>query len=822
MENEKLINILDELNKLVKEKIDIYEIAKIITHYFIEQYNSEMCEINIEGVDGYFSRIDFALNENGIIKHDDTYIEKLFGSKQTLSTGTFAKHILDNGETYVWTCQDNFGFKDFINTITIPIEKTIAKKYLKSIPSGNINNFIVIPILIPYIKNNTDNFKLRGCFHLYNILEGKHDKLIIEKVVAEIFQVFDYLSIYLFTAKYYSKAVDEININKKIEELRKNSKNLDTALENVVKLFSDYLQSPLSAVWMYNEVDSLLYLHSFHIDPMRLTNQNLDTSLLKNNIESKVKKILKVKNSYIGQLITNFEIKYLRTNNVLDNNNNYQWKDILKDINGSKLIAFPIRSDTKTLAIITLHPNLDDINFEKIPIDYYLSFCEQVALTLRFFIENRFSENIQQLSNKLSNLITTKEILSYNELIYKINEIIGAEASSVFEAKGGDIHERGIYLKATTDKRPEIKKLINKKIYELDRNTITGYVALTGKQITVFDMEKAYEIIPELNLKNKIFVEDTIRPQTSYIAVPIPSGIKITDDSDSKILIIRCINKKQDSSEYLTPFFSDADSHSLLYIGIILESFRRVYEILEDRNALIDLIIHEVKNPLATIRGKIDNLKKYVYPRHKFNLMLDDIDTQAILLRNNLLNTDLLSSLLKEENIEPKREKLKLRNDIVDQVINWLRCELEDCNISPKDIKTINIDDNIIVNADGSHILQVFSNIIINALKYKKPEDLPRIEIQAQIRNNNLEILIKDWGIGIDNTISASIFKKGFRSSYAKEKRIPGKGFGLWLCYELLKQNKLQICIENPSLPTIFKIIVPPEYYYITKKTRGI
>ena len=72
----------------------------------------------------------------------------------------------------------------------------------------------------------------------------------------------------------------------------------------------------------------------------------------------------------------------------------------------------------------------------------------------------------------------------------------------------------------------------------------------------------------------------------------------------------------------------------------------------------------------------------------------------------------------------------------------------------------------------------IFYNLIINALKFSKPQQSPEIKIWSEIENDLIKIHFKDNGIGIDlNRYGDSIFGLYKRFNL----NIEGKGLGLFM-----------------------------------------
>jgi PAS domain S-box-containing protein len=103
---------------------------------------------------------------------------------------------------------------------------------------------------------------------------------------------------------------------------------------------------------------------------------------------------------------------------------------------------------------------------------------------------------------------------------------------------------------------------------------------------------------------------------------------------------------------------------------------------------------------------------------------------------------------------------------------------------------------------------QLFQNIITNALKYKKHNVDPVIEIQSVEEDNHYRITIADNGIGFDNQYAEKIFVV-FQRLHSGEKQ-EGTGIGLAICKKIVERHKGSIkAISRNGEGSVFEILLP-------------
>ena len=107
-----------------------------------------------------------------------------------------------------------------------------------------------------------------------------------------------------------------------------------------------------------------------------------------------------------------------------------------------------------------------------------------------------------------------------------------------------------------------------------------------------------------------------------------------------------------------------------------------------------------------------------------------------------------------------------------------------------------------------TELKQVFQNLLVNAIKFRKKEEAPLIDICASKLHGYWEFMVKDNGIGMDPKHSERIFiifqRLHTRTEYE------GSGIGLSNCKKIVEMHKGTIRVESaPGEGSRFYFTIP-------------
>ncbi len=209
-------------------------------------------------------------------------------------------------------------------------------------------------------------------------------------------------------------------------------------------------------------------------------------------------------------------------------------------------------------------------------------------------------------------------------------------------------------------------------------------------------------------------------------------------------------------------------------IGELADSFNYMAESLERneklRKNLITDIAHELRTPLAILRGNLESLQEGV---------ITGSPEVIISLHDEVVRISRLVNELQDISLADAGElRLNCRavpvGDLVEKAAVPFSGEAKNKNVH----FSVNIPADLpLLHVDPDRIVQVLLNILGNALRYTQPGG--KIELSAVHGGDNVIFSVKDTGTGIAPQDLANIFERFYRSEQSRVRSGGGSGLGL-------------------------------------------
>ncbi len=216
-----------------------------------------------------------------------------------------------------------------------------------------------------------------------------------------------------------------------------------------------------------------------------------------------------------------------------------------------------------------------------------------------------------------------------------------------------------------------------------------------------------------------------------------------------------------------------------------ITTFRQAEEI---KTTFISVIGHELKTPVALIKGYVGTLRREdaTWDRQVVQESLEVIEEEADHL------SELIENLLDASRLQAGAFKINQADVSLDRVAERL-AERFRTQTSRHEI-VVDFPQNFpVILGDEDRLEQVLANLISNAIKYS-PEG-GEIRIQGQVRPDEVIVCVNDQGPGVAVQDAPHIFDRFYRSANAT-RTMKGAGLGLYLAKAVVEAHRGRIWVE--------------------------
>jgi two-component system sensor histidine kinase VicK len=229
---------------------------------------------------------------------------------------------------------------------------------------------------------------------------------------------------------------------------------------------------------------------------------------------------------------------------------------------------------------------------------------------------------------------------------------------------------------------------------------------------------------------------------------------------------------------------------------ITVDSFKSIFELLWNERTLIEelkrtdsmqkefinIASHEMKTPTQAIMGFSEMLEQYPDRRDEMTEAIKRNAKRLHKLTNDILDV----SRIESQNLRLNKEKVNI-NEKISNVVNDIKNQIR--NPDKLQIVFLKPKEPLYVEADKIRLYQVIANLLSNAIKFTKEGT---ISIKAQLKDNNeIAIIVKDPGAGIDNDVMPRLFTKFVTRSDV------GTGLGLYISKNIIEAHGGRMWAEN-------------------------
>ena len=218
----------------------------------------------------------------------------------------------------------------------------------------------------------------------------------------------------------------------------------------------------------------------------------------------------------------------------------------------------------------------------------------------------------------------------------------------------------------------------------------------------------------------------------------------------------------------------DSESGNRVGLVILLDDVTRMRKLESMRTDFASNVSHELKTPITSVRG---------YAETMLEEGLDE-DTKRhcieVIYRNTERISNIIEDLLELSKLEHSAEVDPDRLEQVHPEAIFTRMKsLHEDLASTRDMKTnIEVDKDLVVQAEARLIEQALSNLYQNALRYASEGTTVTLSAH-RLPHRQIELQVKDEGPGIAPEHRKRLFERFYRVDRARSREMGGTGLGL-------------------------------------------
>ncbi len=232
-----------------------------------------------------------------------------------------------------------------------------------------------------------------------------------------------------------------------------------------------------------------------------------------------------------------------------------------------------------------------------------------------------------------------------------------------------------------------------------------------------------------------------------------------------------------------------------------ITNFRKAQEM---QNTFISVVSHELKTPVAIIKGYAATLR-----RPDANWDSGTIQQYLAVIEDEADRLDeLIQNLLTASRIQTERAvSLTLGDvllpDLIQRAVERFRQQTN------KHRLLLELPVNFpVIQGDETRLRQVLDNLISNAIKYSP--DGGDIQVGGKVGAHDITIYVRDHGVGLNEQDRQRVFDRFFRVDGTLSRKTQGTGLGLYLSRAIIEAHKGFIGVESkPGQGSTFYFTLP-------------
>ncbi len=208
------------------------------------------------------------------------------------------------------------------------------------------------------------------------------------------------------------------------------------------------------------------------------------------------------------------------------------------------------------------------------------------------------------------------------------------------------------------------------------------------------------------------------------------------------------------------------------------------------RNTFLCNVAHDLRTPMTTIAGFVDNIISGAIPKDKETYYLDLISGEIHRLSR------LVSQLLEISRYEQGKKFETTEFDICEMARIILISFEQKIEEKRLDVEFLPFAENLTVVADKDSIYQVFYNLCDNAIKFSDEGGTLRVKIEER-GSQRIAVSVYNSGVGIPTEDIPFVFDRFYKSDKSRGADKTGYGIGLFIAHSIITGHGEKITVDS-------------------------
>jgi len=346
------------------------------------------------------------------------------------------------------------------------------------------------------------------------------------------------------------------------------------------------------------------------------------------------------------------------------------------------------------------------------------------------------------------------------------------------------------------ERKNELNKIFNNELLNAIIGDKDHYILIWNENDNIEFVSSSFQELTDQDIKEWIGKKWTRIVDKEYQPIIINH---ITNSKDELPLLHIHLQTSEKEQYILNGSFFTLEFNKEVYFLLKIQNVSHKYMLEESIynshkflmiNKLSAGLVHEIKNPLASIKGFLQLTQKGIKQKNEYyKLMLCEID------KIESMTNELLENSKPANHYQFSKENVKSMIDDVAYLFS-VQSTLNNVNLD------VDVPQSLYVTCNRTKIKQVLINLIKNGIESMDKNGT--LYITSYYENSNLIISIRDEGPGVEKSVLDNLNKPFYTT------KTDGTGLGLMICNKIMKQHNGKLRISsNLSIGSNFELLLP-------------